>query len=201
MKRANGFAVWGVVFAAGLVGTSAQAKQEDWYWGFTLGWAKPTYSGALQTQADALAAMSGVSRFGWSGGLGFYWPTGPQTIMGVATANVVDHFSQGDTSLSINQTLLGYSVMHSFGPENGLGWYLRGDAGLAFANASAQTSSGSSTTTTTSSSDTGFGFLGGAGYGIGLSDETRLLIQADYSYRKAGDYNYSSFAIRVGPLF
>ncbi len=176
---------------------SAQAKQESWYWGFDLGWAKPSYGSSISTVVDSLSS-SAASRTSLGGSLGFYWPisTG-ETVIGFASTAIVDSFDFKPITLSFNQTLLGFSAIHTFGQEPGVGFFVRGDAGLATVSVGV---SGSSMQLT-AQSNTGFGFLGGAGYGIALSDSTRLLFETRYTYMKAEDFNSSAISICVGPLF
>ncbi len=84
------------------------------------------------------------------------------------------------------------SVVHTFENEPGVGFFVRGDAGLARTSLSKST-----LIRTQAKSDTGFGFLGGAGYGIALSDSTRLLFEAGYTYMRTDSFSSSTISIFV----
>lgn len=176
----------------------AVAKTEDWYWGFDLGWGKPFYSGTLKTAVDALAAQSGMSRIGLGGGLGFYWPLENKiTLLGVAARGIHDNFSSNGATLGLHSNLLSFSAIHTFAEEPYVGFFLRGDAGFASLRA---TASGSGVSVA-SETDAGFGLSGGGGYGLLLSDETRLIFQGTFSFIHVDGKDVLGLIITAGPVF
>src|SRR5262245_59286573 len=84
--------VCAVVVAGLLISTSAFAKAESWYWGFGLGWGSPGYPSQLQSTLDSLKAQ-GASHTPIALDLGFHWPVGRTTTVGISINGVSDSYS------------------------------------------------------------------------------------------------------------
>ncbi|HUP58567.1 MAG TPA: outer membrane beta-barrel protein [Bdellovibrionota bacterium] len=174
-----------------LLASPAWARSESWYWGFGLGVGTPTYPAAVQTEVDSVRAAGGGSTRG-AVDLGFHWPVGQTTTLGISGNGGTDSYDLPQ-DVSVTQSGLFATLIHSFGSEPMKGFFLRGDVGLA--NLRVKTASVSLT------SETGFGLIGGAGIAFAVSDETKLVLQANYAHRRVEGQNYNLFAITFGPMF
>lgn len=110
---------------------------------------------------------------------------------------VVDVLDGPGGVASISQDLYAYSYHHFFGVNVGDGWFLRGDVGIVKYQLKLDTTLISYNET----SKAGFGVLGGGGYGFAIGTETRLLLGAYWSHRKAEDLKASDLNFTVGFLF
>ena len=173
--------------------SAAWAKSEDWYFNFGLGYGAPSYPAALQPSIDSLK-NSGASHLPLALDLSFYWHIGPMTLLGPSINGVSDSYEVGNNRISIVQTGLFLSSLHSFGTEPGDGFMLRGD--LGFARVALDTNMGFTVT-----SNYGLGLGAGAGWGLPVSDETRLLFMINYMYRHVEGENYGSTSFSVIAMF
>jgi hypothetical protein len=164
-------------------GEPAPEGLESWYMLWGLGVAFNTYPTEMQSVLDTYVNEYGASHYPLAiEALGFYWPLGNQrTIVGAIMTGSADRYSfylpysGGERAVQVNLYLLSASAMHSFGEVPGDGVLLRADVGLAFSSVgSGDVSQGGGA---------GMGLLLGAGYGVPVSDETRLLFLAGYSYK------------------
>jgi Autotransporter beta-domain len=188
-------------FGALTAAQTAYAKSESWYlYPIGLGYAVPSYSSGPQAAVDAAKNTPGVSRLPLSLDLlGFYVALADNQALGFMANATNDTLSNGtqDVSLQLNQYSLSY--LFSFGPETGSGFFLRADAGPARGVATVKSTG--SILGTSSVSGWGWGLLAGGGYGIPISDETRILLQANYARRFVEGESYSSLAFTLGFLF
>lgn len=179
-------------------------RTEGWYISFNLGYAISGYPDWLQSIVDDLKSRPDASQLRLGVDFGLYLPLrDKRTIVGCAFSGYFDRYnyaqnyewetyeSSYNESVDINQFSFSVSAMHFLGEVVGDGFFVRGDAGF---------SSCVSKKLFIESKD-GIGLIVGGGYGIPLSDETRVLIQAGYSYRHMGGGNYSTFNVSVGGLF
>jgi hypothetical protein len=174
---------------------SAHGAVESWYMYWGLGYASPSYPSGLQALIDGAKQNDGLVHTPLSLDMfGFYWPIAAgTTIAGVVIGGVADRYDYMGGYVQVNQLLLSGSVMHFFGDVPGDGIFLRGDAGYAVLS---QSMPGWHP-----EDKNGIGFHAGAGYGIPVSDETRILLQGGFTYRAISDEGYETFGINVGVLF
>jgi hypothetical protein len=85
--------------------------------------------------------------------------------------------------------------MHFFGREPGAGFFVRADLGLAFYSIS------SSERDLEVDFKTGYGGLVGGGYGIPVSEGTRLLLNVNYAMRLIEGDDIDSWGVSLGVLF
>lgn len=174
---------------------TAKAAPESWYTYWGIGWAKPSYPDEVSNTFDRLKDADFKNMSLSLDLLGFYWPLpNQQTIAGVILNANGDRYYKGDDWMQMNSYLLSASVMHFFGPEPGAGLFLRADLGMAWLALS-------SSETDTSGSDKGFGALVGGGYGLPISEGTRLLLNVNYALRRVEGDSYTSLGIGAGFLF
>ncbi len=183
-------------FGLSATSTMASAAVEDWYtyWGF--GFSNHTYEEPLDSLVKTVDSFPGVTRSQTAYDLlGFYWPLkNNQTSAGFVISGSADRLDDGLGYVQINQYLYAGSVMHFFGKEIGDGFFVRGDLGFSKAVVS-------SSITNPVGSDTGSGILLGVGYGIPVSEESRVLISLTASTNTIEGHEYHSTAIRIGGLW
>ena len=176
---------------------TGQAAQESWYTYWGIGWASNSYSGEVGNVLES-AKDDGLDHVSLSlDMLGFYWtlPGNPKTLLGFVVNGTGDRYDGGkDDWVQVNSYLLGVSSMHFFGREPGAGFFIRADLGMAVFSVS---SSGDDS----ENSDIGYGGLIGGGYGIPVSEGTRILININYAYKHAAGDTVGSLGISVGGLF
>jgi hypothetical protein len=174
---------------------SSRGDIESWYMYWALGYAFPSYPAALQADLDELQRRGDFTRTPLALEiLGFYWPVAARTtLIGVIVSGASDRYDFEVGSAQITQILISGSVMHFFGEVPGDGVFVRGDAGLATLS--------QKVATTVTLEKRGIGFLLGAGYGIPVSEETRILLHGGYAYRRMQEESYDTFSISAGVLF
>ena len=176
----------------------AFAEEEDWYTYWSFGFSNNNYPGGLDSALDTLEAQPGVDRVEIAIDMfGFYWPLQDKTILGFVISGTGDAFTTPVGDMQVNQYLYGASVMKFFGKEIGDGLFLRGDLGFAKASISTDTAYGNLTAT----SDTGLGLLFGVGYGIPVSEESRVLLSINFSNKDIEGDNWSAVTFNVGGLW
>lgn len=174
------------------------AAQEDWYAYWSFGFADNKYPSGMDSALDALESLPGVDRTqGSIDMLGFYWPVEDKLNVGFVISGSWDAFQTPIGDLQYNQYLYGASVMKFFGKEIGDGLFLRGDLGIAKASTTADTVFGSYEDV----SDTGLGYLVGVGYGIPVSEESRVLISMNISNKDIDGENWSAVTFNIGGLW
>ncbi len=176
----------------------ALAEEEDWYTYWSFGFSSNSYPGGLDSVLDALEAQPGVDRTEIALDMfGFYWPLQDKVNIGFVISSSADAFTTPVGDLQINQHLYAASVMKFFGKETGDGLFLRGDLGFAESSISADTLVGSLTAT----SDTGLGLLLGIGYGVPVSEESRVLLSVNVSNKDIEGDNWSAVTFNIGGLW
>jgi hypothetical protein len=174
------------------------AAQEDWYTYWSFGFSNNEYPGWLDSSLDALESLPGVDRTqGAMDMFGFYWPLENKLNVGFVISGSWDAFETPLGDLQYNQYLYGASVMKFFGKEIGDGLFLRGDLGVAKATEHADTVFGSYE----GASDTGLGYLLGVGYGIPVSEESRVLLSMNISNKDIDGENWSAVTFNIGGLW
>lgn len=179
-----------------LLSGAARAAEEPWYTYWGIGWASNTYPSEVEDVLD-LAKDVGFDNVTISLDLlGFYWPLPARsnTLLGFIVNGVGDRYSKGGDWIQINSYLLGLSTMQFFGTEPGAGFFARADLGTAWFNVS-------NSEDDSENSDLGYGVLLGGGYGIPVTEGTRILLNVNYTLRHAEGDNVNSFGISVGGLF
>ena len=174
----------------------AKAEVESWYTYWGIGYGHVMYPDKLQSALDMLDEVGDVSHISVALDiLGFYWTlSNERTIVGGIINGVGDRYEVKGEELQVNLYLVGPSVIHSFGDEPGSGFFVRGDAGVAFAVVQSSVSSDGR-------SEYGFGALGGGGYGFAITEGTRLLLNLNYAVRRIESETYGVVGISLGGLF
>ena len=172
---------------------------ESWYTYWGLGYANNTYPDELQAVRYDLNDLSGVDHFALAlDTFGFYWPRGDGTLVGGIVNGSADVYESSDIELmTLYNFLYAFSTMHFLTREIGQGLFVRADLGLA--RQSAEIDIGVAEIEATS--DWGTGFLLGVGYGIPVTSGTRLLINANVSFRRVEGDRYTSAGITLNGLF
>jgi len=171
------------------------AQKESWYTFWSFGNVKHNYPGDLNDAFEATASLPGVYRVeGVIDILGFYVPLGNKTILGLIVSGSFDRLTDGVVDFQFNQYLYGASVMHFFGKEPGQGFFFRGDYGVSKI---AIQSSGIDNIT----SESGTGYLVGAGYGLAVSEESRLIIGVNYASNTIKNEIFQSTNFIIGGLW
>lgn len=170
----------------------------NWYFGFQIGGGSASFDGSKAATAASLDASSLFSPLTIASKLEFLWPVGNKTLLGVASggaAKVYSHPTDIRQSQTFSQSMLTLEMLHTFGDEPGSGIYLNLGAGLGLAYQTV-----GSSFLSFSNSETGLGLRAGAGFGLAVSDDTRLLFGLEHGMISGvGSTNY--YAISVGPLF
>jgi opacity protein-like surface antigen len=171
------------------------AAQEDWYAYWSIGGAANHYPGNLDSFLESIDSLPGVDRTqGSIDMLGFYWPMPNKLSLGFVISGSWDNFQTPFGDVQYNQYLYGASAMKFFGKEIGDGFFLRGDVGFAKGVLDAGYYG-------TSTSDTGLGFLLGLGYGIPVSEDSRVLLGINVSNKDINDETVSAVTFNVGGLW
>ncbi len=188
--------LWSFLFSLAGVSPIAMAEVESWYTYWGLGIANHTYEEPVDSLINDLDNIPGVSRSQTAYDLlGFYWPLrSGKTAAGVVLSGSSDQLSDPWGHAQLNQNLYAGSVMHFFGKEIGDGFFLRGD--LGFSKLVFDTSY-----TNPVESDTGSGILLGVGYGIPVSEDSRVLITLTASSNTIDGNKFGSTALRIGGLW
>ena len=187
------------VLACNCLPSTAEAKMESWYTYFGIGYANAQYPDGLQSLLDYIEdGSSDGSHISIAIDLiGIYFTLlDERTILGGVFNGAADRYSYDGEWMQINSYLMGPSIIRTFGPEPGKGFFLRGDIGLAWLNYiySSSLSDGEN-------SDPGIGFLLGGGYGFAISEGTRLLLNVNYALRFVEEEEYGMLCITLGGLF
>lgn len=183
-------------FAATMFASPAMAEVESWYTYWSIGAANNTYPDYIQDDVDAWKASPAIAHTEIAIDMfGFYWPMkNNQTLIGFVINGSADRFSVGNEYVQLNTYLTSLSAMHYFGNEPGDGFFIRGDLGLTkgiYATNSGTTSLGSN----------GTGALLGVGYGIAVSEDSRIILGLNLSSKTIGDEKYSTAAFSIGGLW
>ncbi|MDH5710649.1 MAG: hypothetical protein OEZ15_03155 [Gammaproteobacteria bacterium] len=177
----------------------AMAAEEDWYTYWSFGFANHSYPGDIEAFLNIVDAVPGTTRTQIAIDiLGFYWPVAEKAILGFVISGTADGYVGGLLGdYQLNQYLYGASIMKFFGKETGDGFFLRGDLGFADAN---EVVSGSGVTLT-HSLDGGMGILFGIGYGIPVSEESRILFSINIHNNDIENENWSAVSFNLGGLW
>lgn len=175
----------------------AQAEPESSYTYWGIGGGSNSYTGAARDIIES-AKDAGPDHLALSLDLlGFYWPlTGSRnTLVGCILNGGGDRYEDEDYEFQLSLYLFGISSMHFFGREPGAGLFVRADLGFAFysINSPEHDSEGSS--------NIGYGGLIGGGYGIPITEGTRILLNVNYALRYIEGDKINSLGISVGGLF
>jgi len=184
----------------------SHAKVESWYTYWAIGSANHIHPESSSVVFDNPNPIFRQFQFSFDG-FGFYWPLPTQkTILGIANSSSTDILSNnaGTSTLSLTLSSFNLSGMHFFGTEPGEGFYLRAEAGLAVTNFD-RTASG--VVAASYESDVGLGTLVGAGYGIKVSEESRVLFGVSYARNTTPDSannlddTFSALRFTIGGLW
>jgi hypothetical protein len=188
----------GALILAGslLASGNASADVESWYALWSLGTASLSYGDSNGEYLDSIGSRTQGS----IDMLGFYWPMADkQTIVGGVISGAFDSASDYYGTVQINQYLYAISALHFFGSEPGDGFFVRGDLGSAKASVTETYSNGYYTAS--GSLGSGTGYLVGAGFGIPVSSQSRLLISLVYSNKSIDSVDYTSTGLIISGLW
>ena len=179
--------------------TDLRSENESWYTLWGLGLARPQYPGELQDAVDFLEDLSGVDRSTFAYDfLGFYWPTADHKSMYGVIVNVVsDSFEGAGGELTLLQYTVAASYQKFFGTNIGDGWFLRGDAGIAWYHVTLDTS----VIDMEESSEKGFGLLFGGGYSFVIGTDTRMPLGLYFAHRSAESDDMFTTSLMLSFLF
>jgi hypothetical protein len=179
--------------------TGLKSKNESWYTLWGAGYAGTSYTGDLKTVVDSLNSSSSLTHASLGMDiLGFYWPiNNHQTMIGGVMNAAVDSWTVTGAELSLNQYQMSFSAQHFFGANIGDGIFVRGDIGPTYLNVTA-TGSGLNLS---ADSKAGFGALAGVGYALPVWEETRVLFNLNYAFRRVEGSRMGAFGLSVGFLF
>lgn len=153
------------------------------------------YDAANQSAIDEL---TGASHLPLSVDLGFYFPLlSPVSLIGIAIVGADDSYSVGSNSISIIQTGIYASWLHTFASEALGGFFVRGDLGLARLGQTVSILGFSADGV----SSFGFGANAGLGYGFKIGQKNKMTFSSNYEYRRVESTNNSLIALDVGFLF
>ena len=182
---------------------TAQAEVESWYTYWAFGFGSANYTGDIKTGISELENSTGFDHSSTTAVdlFGFYWPVFEQnTIMGVVLNGVTETYRSSslaaDASLTTSQ--LSFSTMYFFGEEPGDNFFLRGDIGLGRVGITVTNDQNISLTGAT---DSGIGIRIGAGYGIPVSGDSRVLITFLLGKNSTDEGDSSTASLLVGGLW
>lgn len=181
----------------------ASAEVEPWYTYWAFGFGNLNYNGNIDADINTLKNSGGFKHQTTLAVdlLGFYWPVFEQnTIMGVVLNGATDHYESSslniDLSVSASQT--SFSTMYFFGAEPGDNFFLRGDLGLGRISATATDNNNVSVSGAT---NTSLGLRIGGGYGIPVSEGSRVLITLLVGKTNSDDGDATFSSLMVGGLW
>jgi hypothetical protein len=162
------------------------SKNESYYLYFALGFGNISFDGSLSSNNNPAVDFNL---------LGIYWPKFNKKFMvGVVLDLTVNEFSIAQTTTNIYQPAVSLSMNYFFGQNIGSGLFARLDLGLgsvAFLK--------DEPTVYVLDYIIGGTMLAGVGYGIPISQETRLLINLDF-IKKFQTYNNGPNGSNLGIL-
>lgn len=188
-----------IVFIALFFSIYANAKAESWYMHYSFGAASDVkYGEEYQLVVDSFGENYDETKF--VSDLGLYFLSGKSVAWGFASHGVSHTFLDPITEESINLItgMFGVSFMMFTGSEPGSGLFLRLDAGTGVLMRKEEK-------ITTSMFDTpklketqnGTGGMIALGFGVPVSEETRILVSGAYTYVdvRSGPVSFPSFQI------
>ncbi len=187
-----------VVFSLAMWASPSMAEVEPWYTYWGVGVSDNSYPSDLQNLFDAAESSPNIDRSEIAIDMfGFYWPVlDNRTIVGGVISGTADRLNVTGTSeyIQLNQYLYGVSVMKFLGNEPGDGFFVRGDIGVAKIVLD-------SSFTSAVSSDSGTGFLLGIGYGVAISEKSRLILGANFTSKKIEGETFTATTFSIGGLW
>ena len=154
----------------------SKSKLESWYASWALGVSRTKTSDSKVNDILDLIEDLGASRTKLSlDMLDFYWPTDPNTLVGVVVNGDTDHLDDPEVYLRINYYMYSVSALY-FREIIGRGIFYRADIGSAVARGEGYTPRLSSDEVTT---DTGFGIFLGGGYAHPITEGTRVTVNVN----------------------
>lgn len=179
---------------------------EFWYLYWGLGWANFQYSADIQNNIDIFSKTPSTSHFPFYFELAspYFSLFQKPLLLGWILHVGWDQFRVGGTDTipksdirGIHQ-MTGPSAFYFFGQAPGQGPFVRLDMGLAWMDVKIESTTGQ---TLFSADKNGYGVTGGGGYSHPITNETRLLYQVLYSYRKFKSDDLSILTFGLGWLF
>lgn len=169
-------------------------RLESFYTNWGLGYPFVRYPEELQQTLDEARDLGFSNAAIMLDLLGFYLPVGEQLIVGSALNAWGDRYERDGDFFQFVAYTIGASAMYFVQNRIGDGAFVRADIGGS--RLVLDTSADDEMT-----SDWGLGFRIGAGYGIPVSRETRILIHLNYSRRTVDDEPLGNFNLSVSGLF
>ena len=199
MKTRTGAILAGILVIACVLPEPCLGNElESWYTYWGGGFAQNTYPDELEETLDLLEDTAGVDHFAMGLDiLGFYWPRDEQTLWGGVISGSIDTYEVAGFEADISNYLYAFSAMRFLTNRIGQGPFVRADVGFARHAGDVKTT-GSELSTT---SDWGTGLLLGAGYGIPVTEGTRILLNGSYAIKRVEGDVTETVRISVGGLF
>ena len=185
------FSISSIYVAHAQESTDNELTTESWYFYFGFGYSKMFYPSGIQETIDELSKLEDVNHLPLTWEIfGFYGHIMPKTIGGIIFTSAGDRYDRGERGgIQINQFTFGGSIIHFVDRNFGNGIFIRADVGAANLGESDLTSK-----------EDGFGLLVGSGWSIDLGG-TRILANANYTYRSFKSGAYHTLTISIGGLF
>lgn len=194
-----------LVISLYLTSTLAQAEVESWYTFWGAGVSNISYSGDRGTEIEILSQEDASVGGTHLNAFGFYFPIDNNSIYGFVAHGATSTFTADSLyieDITYNDTMLAFSYMNFYGSEIGDGLFYRTDIGYSEAS---RTVSYAKNDFGTSESEYEFGsgmsVLLGAGYGIPVSEESRVLILLEYRNAFIADNEMQSIGVTVNGLW
>jgi len=177
------------------------ADKEPWYFKFGFGGAVISNPSQYDNYLTQLEAQPGADRSTHSLDIAIYYPNvnEPNVGFGIAFTSSGDMVTRDAVEDFITTETYGGSYIKFFGPEIGIGFNYRVDAGLAARRYtfSDKTSEYYSETTR----KWGAGVLVGIGYGFGITSGTRLVFDLNATSRNIESETFNAIQLGLGFIF
>lgn len=184
---------------------SANANSKSWYTYWGVGYSKNIFDQDLQDKLNDTSLQPNSSRISMGGDYwGFYWPAQNKSfIQGVVVswAANLSGYDELENSIVVDngtfsniQYLYSYSRIYFNSSVIGKGLFYRGDIGVA---KSLEFKLGEND----EKGFSGVGGLLGVGYGIPVSDESRIMLGLNYSFKYISNAPTQSISFTLGGLW
>ena len=174
---------------------NAKNKLETWYTLWGLGYSNISYPKEWEDILNNVEDDPRVEKASIAiDMLGFYWPKNEQTLFGGIINGFADRYELDQEHIQINNYIYSFSVIHFLNNRIGQGPFFRGDIGAS--RIVVQMSDYE-----TEASTWGVGGLLGLGVGIPITQGTRILFSATYTFRKIDIDTYESLQFIISGLF
>jgi hypothetical protein len=188
-----------------LTSTVAQAEIESWYTFWGAGVSNISYSGERQAEINYLTQKDEGSTGIHANAFGFYFPIDNNSMYGFVIDAATTSYSTDIyfiDSITYSDSMLAFSYMNFYGSEIGDGLFYRADIGY---NRAFRTIEYSFNDNESSQDEyefgTGASVLLAAGYGIPVSEESRVLVSLEFRNSFVDNNEMQSIGLTVNGLW